>query len=107
MESQLIKDLTAMRELLAVPERWTKGVFARGKSGKPVMADGRAAVCWSVGGAFWRVVRKQTKKEVFDALRATLLPDFGTIYDYNDHPDTTHADILAWIDRAIEWARGR
>jgi len=40
-------------------------------------------------------------EEAWDALEAVLPKRFHLITTYNDHPSTTHADILALFDKAI------
>lgn len=42
----------------------------------------------------WSSVRERT----WEAWRATL-----RVVDYNNHPDTTKDDVLAWFDRAIAY----
>lgn len=102
-----VEILTAARELLSVPERWTKGSPARTSDGTMTDARSEDAVCWCARGALQRV--SDCCDEVY-ASRAILRQATGNygFKDYvylNDLPKTTHADILSLFDRAIELAR--
>lgn len=93
MSEQQVDLLAPLRELLSVPERWTKRAAARGKSGRLVYAAGRAAVCWCLIGG---MVRTETYTAAMEEIRRRV-GRRGEIYgvtDFNDDDDTTHADIV-------------
>lgn len=95
--------LIAGRELISTPERWTKGAFARDANGTEYPCAG-AEVCWCFAGAIFKVApnaEQGLQTERFIA-QAAGIPN---IRKFNDDPTTTHADVLAAWDRAIERAR--
>ena len=104
------------RHLLADARAWTKGVLARDANGNETAALSDAAVCFCLDGAMHRV--EQTDPEepmthdhllvdrLLDDAAKELFPDRlygdnGSFVNFNDHDQTTHADALAVIDRAI------
>lgn len=108
-----VETLTKVRELLASPERWTQGFFARDSAGTICnFADANAA-CWCLSGALARVLPEDTDEheERYDAAGEYLqaaLPERSRTAGYiawQDKPQRTHAEVLALVDRAIEIAR--
>ena len=97
---ETIEILRSARALIDAPEKWTKWTEARDAAGLGVPCYDKNAVCFCAVGA---VVRHPTNGKTFFALRLLreALPTGGYIDEYNDHPETTHADILALFDRAI------
>lgn len=95
------KNLIAARALIDTPEKWVKIEY-------------EDHGCFCALGALGRVMGRDPSGdlgEVEIALGRALPPDFklsavlslGTnVVMFNDHPDTTHADIMAMFDRAIE-----
>jgi hypothetical protein len=85
--SDVVKNLKAAKVLIDTPEKWGKGSL------QP--ADN----CFCAIGAVMDV----SMDWVAGANRLSEhLPDgFRRVVEYNDHPDTTHADIMALFDRAI------
>ena len=109
--SQLLTDLRAGRALLTPPERWVKGYFAFSTTepDDDHMTDATApdAMCWCSYGATLKVTGEHGDRQtaVVDAL-VEQLPSAAPVGKdplvwFNDHPDTTHADVLALWDRAI------
>jgi hypothetical protein len=100
--------LLAARTLIQTPNDWTKGVNARDAAGEPVEEYHPNAVCYCALGAvditdfrngadsreYWRSV---------DALNAAVPAPYQhwEVHEYQDLPETTHADVLALFDRAI------
>lgn len=91
-----VKDnLLAARALIDTPEKWGKDQDGslRGKS--------------CVGIALGEVTGNgmpeydAVRKAIVAALPAHFASNTLPIVFFNDHPDTTHADILALFDRAI------
>jgi len=103
--------LIAARALIADPERWTRRVSARAAAEKVCDATDDAAVAWCATGAIERCVSDDTEwQDALEALRSVLVPTTlitGHITAWNDRPSTTHADVLAAFDRAIERSRRR
>ena len=94
-DDQLAEDLRAARALIGTPRKWRKdGVLSQGRmcvvnaiieAVGPTSTYGcEAAICEALG--------------VDDAVSRELIGNF------NDDPDTTHADIMALFQRAIEAA---
>jgi hypothetical protein len=89
--------LVAARALIADERNWIKGDYDR-------EVDGRTCYCadGALLAASWR---PDLTYGVYDLARRTLALHArggeGIIY-FNDHPMTTHADVLAMFDRAIE-----
>lgn len=97
-----VEILKAAQELISIPERWTKGGSARDNLGRVVYAASPAACCWCAFGAVSRMGCPELDWYLVAA--AGLDPDATGIAGFNDDPATTHADILALFDRAIELA---
>ena len=97
-----LEGLRALRELLAVPERWCQRAFARCADGVPIQAHWWTdvqAVRWNIAGAIGKGPRNVSPFRVHEALDNVLDRDCDT---WNDAPERTHADVLALIDAAIE-----
>lgn len=85
--------LKGMRELLAEPEHWTQGWFARDKYGMQCQPASKEAVCFCLTGASIRV-SGEFKPPL--SLRI-LLPEH--MFDFNDRH--SHAEVIAKLDEAI------
>ena len=88
--AQVLRDA---RALIDTPDKWVKGYNER---------DG----CMCVLGAIAKVLRSRNVIPDWEysesAEMAKFLPaGFRQIDDFNDHPTTTHADVMALFDRAI------
>jgi len=84
--------LIAARALIADERNWIKGANFRKVAG---------CDCFCADGAVEEVFRNRPwEPGVRPALRAAS-PN-GMIVTYNDADETTHADVLAMFDRAIE-----
>ncbi len=97
-------DLIAAKALIDTPEKWAKGPGVWGsdrhcaqqallfKAGGMDAVSKALPVAWKIG---------QRLKG-----RWSCLPS-ANIIRFNDHPSTTHADIMALFDRAIAATEGR
>jgi len=88
--------LVAARALIADPERWTQGAWARDEEGGPVGTLSPAAVCFCAQGALVHVSRSGHERalealSVAAGRRPTVVNDFDG-----------HAAVLEMYDRAIE-----
>lgn len=101
--TQLLDDLKAVRELLSVPERWTKDSMARAADGKDIDYASRKARCWCLYGAATKVTNHELirGRDLRDVIRNHIGGPGVTIMTWNDAPGRTHADVLALLDRAI------
>ena len=108
--------LKAARELLAVPERWTKGVGARDSKGIAVDWDDDSVYCRCAYIAISTVCGGQRPKE-YSAFGGPALPPGRAVafaaavstlgfrrghdlFTWNDAPERTHAEVLARFDTA-------
>lgn len=106
--------LTRAKARIATPERWTKGTYARDESGEPADSYSARAVCWCMLGAVFADVIDGIAIEhaiclphpIEDALKAANGGEVRFAH-FNDAPETTHADVLAVLDRAIAFAKRR
>ena len=83
---------------------WTQGAFAYDTIGKVVDPTHSSACTWCIAGAVWRVVGFNAN--ALDAYRNTCsildnLVEFNTVSEFNDHADTTQADVLSVFDEAL------
>ncbi len=100
--------LRGARELLAKPERWTKGTWARANT-VPVLAENSEADCFCLVAAILRAAgswaaAREALPVLADMVRtapahAGML--MAPIVCFSDDPNATHADILALLDRGI------
>ncbi len=89
-------DLIAAKALIDAPEKWTKGHYEmRG--------------CFCAVGALLKVTGLEpdddptdSEKALIEALPALSRDTEFVITSFNDAKATTHADIMALFDRAIE-----
>ncbi len=70
---EALRVLSQAEELLAAPERWTKGAWARDDRGAPVVSVSDAAVAWCVAGAVVRV-----NEDLFGSSRVRVSLDAQT-----------------------------
>lgn len=91
-----LEKLVLARAIIEEPESWTQGSYARDAKGNPTLEDYHDGVCFCMAGAC-RLACANT------SLLHCALP-FGSacVPQFNDSPTTTHADVLAVFDRAID-----
>lgn len=96
--------LIAARAVIGEPKAWIKGMNARAADGIEVDSHDPNAVCFCALGAVNRVTERFGDGHCArDALREAI-NDFS-IDNWNDDPETTHADVLAAFDKAIKKAQ--
>ena len=103
MTTQLAIDLSAAKALIDTPEKWTQGAGARNARGVSV-SHASDAVCFCSAIACKVVVGEyQFAWPMFETLRQAIPEGSAayTVVKYNDHPDTTHDDVMDLFDRAI------
>ncbi len=101
MTSPALEVLTTVREALSDPERWYQGSYFNGKSTE-------SATCACLEGATWIAAEAlYGSPATYDKPADWLISEAAgrPVIDFNDDPSTTHADILAVLDRAIELAK--
>jgi hypothetical protein len=109
--------LIRARALIERPECWLHEPGAQDRFGVCVWPRDPAACRWDILGALERAWEADTDglpydEPVYIVAKGVLTemfrehpgPDWKTpLAAYNDHPSTTHADVLALFDRAIEY----
>lgn len=103
--------LEQAKALIDTPEKWTKKAYAREKQDESSVLsyfDPKASCFCSLGALYRAGLSASCAGDVPRARRvldrATGVDHFGfsgSIVRTNDHPDTTHTDIMAVFDRAI------
>ena len=107
MSTATAETLRAARALIDAPEKWTRGFYARDTHGVLVYPTSRDAVCFCIQGALRRVVASdgftRLTEDAENAISRALLRSNWEMNppDFNDDPETTHADVLAAFDCAI------
>lgn len=110
------KTFRDMRTLLDKPEAWTKNSLARDEAGDGVYATYECAVSWCLIGAALKVMGNARctlldEVHVFDLMEQHIPQVDKTRRDpyqtdkvvlFNNHPDTTHQDIIDLLDKMIE-----
>lgn len=97
--------LRAMKARLSTPAKWARGVAARDKHGIRCRAEHERAVCWCLLGALGLSGAQGPDRLGAALILHSVLPDgSNTIPQFNDSKKTTHADVLAVLDKAIEKA---
>ncbi len=99
-----LEALVKARELLSDPAHWARGVMARNAEGDEVWAGADTATCWCAMGALGRVCPSIEARGPALHLLALSVGDCD-IADFNDDSDTTHANLMAAFDHAIELAK--
>lgn len=96
------ENLIAARALIDTPEKWGKGEYEPRPgcycmAGAIFAAKGERYDPWELGESPESKAIKQALDEVSDG------PRFWHSYvEYNDDPATTHADVMALFQRAID-----
>jgi len=92
--STVRENLIAARALIDTPEKWGKGSYE--PSHGCYCALGAIDAVEKTHGGFY------ASEATANALRSAIGNECFSIVDFNDAEETTHADILALFDRAIE-----
>lgn len=108
-----VEILKAARELIAKPERWTRGCMARDELGNHVGVDDPEATCWCALGAISKAscckdddewwIAAIPAEEVVRRKIVALGFTMPAISSFNDSHD--HAEVLALFDAAIASAQ--
>ena len=97
--------LIAAKAMIADPKHWHQGAFAPGPLPEHELHEDYCMCAW--GTLEWLArygynIEDQTRVEADAALIAALPKPYVWVPDYNDKSETTHEDIMALFDRAIE-----
>lgn len=105
--------LTASKNRISTPERWTKGTAARSVHGRKVAVTSKRAFCFCAVGAVERETQGiddgyRSAIELLNLAVETPLPfAMHEVVAFNDLGATTHADVMALFDRALALAELR
>lgn len=94
-----------MKELLAKPEAWTQGLYARDSAGRSASPHGDMTVCWCLIGALLRTYNPMKKllasTPEAEEIERRIADEIHSvdIADWNDSPDRTHAEVLALCEK--------
>ena len=109
MTDRTTKVLEDVRALLSDRGAWVQGDFAVSKDGTPTPLSCSSACAWCLIGALHKVTQPfncEDDSNAYHAIHLAIREETGSgisdIVDFNDHPSTTHADVLRVLDRAIE-----
>jgi len=96
--------LVKARELIAEPERWTQGAFARDEHGfsRYVCPGEFDYTCYCASGAL-RAAGGYTTHPAYNAIHT----GGPAVCVWNDAPGRTHAEVLAAFDAAIATERAK
>ncbi len=100
MNHQLIADLEAARALIDTPEKWHQGSL------RDYTANG-VAFRWCAVGACRQVTESFEIARYIAAKRALSHILGGTVWEWNDAPERTHAEVLELFDKAIANERSK
>lgn len=103
-----VEILTGVRELLADPAHWTKGVLARNADDFEVEPRDPRAACWCLAGAVTKVAGDYIVIPILDDVamkHGAVESDNCPFVELNDADETTHEEILKVLDEAIEISR--
>ena len=111
--------LQKARALIIDPQKWTKIFAARDQHGTPVSPSNKDACQWCAIGAISRIrhsngLEQEKMDQAFETLIKciryldgelngdfTAIEDNYLISEFNDHPHTTHTDVLRVLAFAI------
>jgi hypothetical protein len=114
-ENPTVVLLKKARGLIENPANWVQGVNARNAEGKTVNSISSDATCFCAAGALLNATYTSNLVGLFTYEEATMDASneamgllrkavSGSIIDYNDNPNTTHAKVLEMFDSAIDAA---
>ena len=93
------------KALIAKPENWCKGTFAKSAKGRPVPIDSAKACRFCAYGA---VLHAEGKTYAGPPRQADMLLDtltLGGLVHFNDAPTTTHPMVMRLFNKAIRRAK--
>jgi len=106
MASETVEILRKAKALIDAPEKWSKRFAAANAAGAMVLPTHREARRFCALGAIARAQKADyiLAGPVVTAFRSGAALGSRPISSWNDAPGTTHADVMAAFDRAIELA---
>ena len=103
MAVTLLDQLTSLRTLLIPETAWTKGAAALDEDGVVALSIDDEAVCFCLYGAARRIAILEPIPEEVDVVTFVIenlkVDGYENFATFNDAEETTHQDVLAFIDR--------
>lgn len=106
-----IEILRAMRELLARPDGWTQGAYARtrpvtqrnAEQNENYVESIEHGSCFCLQGAYSKVTdgKRSQSHYKLDNLLGGCLPEHVSSTTFNDHPGRTQEEIVGLLDCAL------
>lgn len=100
------------RQQISNMDSWTRNSYARDSQGEPVNENDATAVCFCSLGALRKVTpdsefnaytnARRALMETLDLRGESVKAPCRNVPGFNDHPETTHADVLALFDDTIK-----
>ena len=90
-------------KFLQDPNRWVQSHEAEDSQGKPCNADDPIAVKFCVAAAIHRCYGPDPEVSVQKVGEFLQINEFSgplAFFQIHDHPETTHADVIAWLKKA-------
>lgn len=102
------KALEGIKALISKPENWTKHVGAADAKGLQVSAVSPEATKFCIWGAYCKVLHDQkllgnhaAEAAVDKVFMSVAAERARTVSGFNDDHETTHADVIAFMDECI------
>ena len=99
-----VETLRDAKALIDTPAKWTQHADARRSNNIPCSYANPDAICFCIVGAVWRASGEFSK--AFHLVQWQAQEEGRHVVQFNDHPDTSHNDVMAFFDRAIALAEG-
>ena len=105
-----VNTLRRARDLISDPKKWTKGAMGRKRNGDAVVADDVKSidvVKWCMSGALRKAANKDDNiyaNVYWYCVDSIPTQENESLHRFNDHPSTTHQDVMSVFDRAISKA---
>ena len=91
-------DLAKVREMLAEPTSWCKLYYQHGYQ---ICLDQAVIAVAAARDIHWSEPYSRAAWLLLEAAEGHKRHRYGSVVSFNDHHHTTHADVLAVIDRAM------
>lgn len=101
-----VETLRDAKALIDTPAKWTQHADARRSDDSPCRYANPDAVCFCIVSAVWRASGSPLSKAFYVVKWQAKKEGRQRVWQFNDHPDTSHNDVMAFFDRAIALAEG-
>lgn len=101
IEAKLVKQ-TLESALFYVSQGWTQDVQAKDIVGHRVSCYNTNATCWCVEGALRKAAFEKDIPWFYPATKVRNVIKQDRLFEWNDDPERTQADVIRALERAIE-----